>query len=160
MTYLIGKHRQPVQNWDEIRELLLDSSREAQEARKITASTASAMKKIYGICEIISLSGAVLTFALASDRYHLNKLLAIPNLLLAFHGNELRNMARNMEQLFQADASVRKEASSPERFLQTLYKGTLAAKYYFNWIGEKPQKAEVIEDLQTSSRRPPAAPRG
>ncbi len=157
MTYLIGKNRQPVQNWDEIKELLLDSSREAQEARKITASTASAMKKIYGICEIISLSGAVFTFAVVSDRYHLNKLLAIPHLLLAFHGNELRNMARNMEQLFDADVAVRKEASSPERFLQTLHKGTLAAKY---WIGEKPQKAEVIEGLQTSSRRLPGAPRG
>src|SRR5271170_2711157 len=98
MTYLIGKNHQPVQNWNEVKELLLDSSLEAQKARKITASTASGMKKIYGISEIISLSGAVLTFALVSDRYKLNVLLAIPNLLLAFHGNELRNMARNMEQ--------------------------------------------------------------
>ncbi len=57
--------------------------------------------------------------------------------------NEYRNMAQNMEQLFKADVSVRKDTSSPEQFLRALCKGTLVAKYlFFNGVVAKPQKAE------------------
>ncbi len=135
MTYLIEKnHQTHLKNWNEVRELLLGSSQDATISREQTASRTSTMKKICSFVEILAVSGAMLTLALVRSRSL--KLLAIPHLTLAFGFNELRNVAQNMEQLLNADVSVRKDASSPEQFLRTIYKGTLLIEYYFKALGE------------------------
>ena len=56
---------------------------------------------------------------------------------LAISCNELRILSHNMEQLLNANLPVREDAaSSPERFDRALYKGTLVAEHYFNWLSQ------------------------